>query len=505
MTETLVAAHDITEHTAARFTRSACAGATSVTPTPEFHRWWAAQHQGNTFEVGQIPFDQLDGWHFDPVTGNLAHDSGRFFTIEGLTVRAPGIADWSQPVIYQPEIGILGILVKEFDGVLHFLMQAKMEPGNVNMLQLSPTVQATRSNYTRVHKGASTRYLEYFLEPERGRVLVDVLQSEQGAWFWHKRNRNMVVEVTEDVPEYDDFRWLTLEQIRELMRTDNLVNMDARTVLACTPLSRPTTAATPTTTAAPTPSATPTAPPATGSAGSAPALSPAFREALLRSYDTPDTTTPSLHTHFEILSWFTEFKARCDMAFRLVPLSSVEKWTRTEEEITDEDRSRFRVIAVRVGAANREVTHWSQPLLAPRGAGLAAFLARPVGGVLHLLVQARPEPGLLDMVEMAPTVQFPLADGTVADRAPDDVPFADDVMKADPARVHFDVLLSEEGGRFYHAQTRYQIIEVGEDFPLEVPPAFRWMTVSQLMKLLDHGHHLNVEARSLVACLHSLW
>ena len=53
--------------------------------------------------------------------------------------------------------------------MLHCLMQAKMEPGNVNPLQLSPTVQATRSNYTQVHRGTGTRYLEYFVGPTAAR------------------------------------------------------------------------------------------------------------------------------------------------------------------------------------------------------------------------------------------------------------------------------------------------------------------------------------------------
>ena len=51
---------------------------------------------------------------------------------------------WDQPIIDQPEIGFLGILCKEIKGSLHFLLQAKIEPGNKNFVQLSPTLQATR-------------------------------------------------------------------------------------------------------------------------------------------------------------------------------------------------------------------------------------------------------------------------------------------------------------------------------------------------------------------------
>src|SRR5258708_1884479 len=206
-----------------------------------FRQWWSERARSNRFNVTPIPFDELDSWRFDPDTGNLSHSSGRFFTIEGLHVRSDygPVGEWSQPCINQPEIGILGIIVKSFDGVPHCLMQAKMEPGNVNTLQLSPTVQATRSNYTRVHGGSRTRYLEYFAGPGRGRVLVDVLQSEQGSWFYRKRNRNMVVEVTGALPLHEDFCWLPLRQVLDLLHVDNLVNMDARTVLSCMPFAPP--------------------------------------------------------------------------------------------------------------------------------------------------------------------------------------------------------------------------------------------------------------------------
>jgi oxidase EvaA len=83
-------------------------------------------------------------------------------------------------------------------------------------------------------------------------------------------------------------------------------------------------------------------------------------------------------------------------------------------------------------------------------------------------------------------------------------PFLDAVNGASPGQVRFDTVLSEEGGRFYHARTRYRLIEVGDEVPVRVPEDFCWMTVSQLMELVGHGHYLNVEARTLLACARSL-
>jgi oxidase EvaA len=440
----------------------------------DFHEWWADRLRAGRFGVRRLSFAELDSWAFDPLTGNLRHASGRFFSVEGLQVQDGGRNTWSQPIINQPEIGILGIVVKEFDGVLHCLMQAKMEPGNINTLQLSPTVQATRSNYTQVHRGTSTHYLEHFVGPRRGQVVVDVLQSEQGAWFWRKRNRNMVVLVTDDLPVHEDFRWLSLAQVRELSRIDNLVNMDARTVLSCMPFALPDEA---------------------GVSGG-----DQFFDALVRSYQYQSEGEPhALHTAGEILSWFTEAKTRSHWTARLVPLRDVPGWIWTADEIADDAGRQFRIIAVTVRAGTREVQRWTQPLLCPRGEGRAVFVVRAIGGVLHLLVQARPEYGLLDMVEMAPTIhQLPGAD-------PADVPaFLRSALAAGSARMRYDAQLSEEGGRFYHALTRYQIIEVGAELPVAVPPGYCWMTVRQVTDLLRHGHYLNIEARSLLACLHSI-
>ncbi|WP_405642421.1 NDP-hexose 2,3-dehydratase family protein [Streptomyces uncialis] len=442
-----------------------------------FAPWWAERARSNRFDVTQVPFGELGDWRFDPDTGNLGHVSGKFFSIEGMDVRSDSgpVRQWSQPIINQPEIGILGIIVKVFDGVPHCLMQAKMEPGNVNTLQLSPTVQATRSNYTRVHRGGRTRYLEYFAEGEdRGRVLVDVLQSEQGSWFYRKRNRNMVVEVTGDVPLHDDFCWLPLREVLDLLHTDNLVNMDARTVLSCMPFAPPP-----------------------GDSGSrhAPA---AFRAALARSLD---STAGSLHELGDVLSWFTGERTRHDMSASLVPANRITGWKRTAHEIVHEDGKHFRVVGVDVSATSREVQSWRQPLLAPVGRGVIAYLAKSVDGVMHVLAHARVEPGFVDTVELGPTLQLIPENYTGLPQPR----YLDDVLGADPSRIRFDAHLSEEGGRFLDAQNRYLVVEVEDDFPLRVPQDYRWVTLGQLSGLLRHSHYLSVQARTLVACLHSLW
>ncbi|MFF9024885.1 NDP-hexose 2,3-dehydratase family protein [Streptomyces eurythermus] len=430
--------------------------------TDEVTDWLAERLRANRFRVDRIPFAGLDGWSSAPDSGNLVHRSGRFFSVEGVGVTIAGESRpkwqepaWHQPIIHQPEVGILGILAKEIDGVLHFLMQAKMEPGNRNVLQLSPTVQATRSNYTKVHQGAGVRYLEYFLGPRRGRVLADTLQSEHGSWFLRKANRNVVVETDDDVVPHEDFRWLTLGQIGRLLRHDNLVNMDSRTVLATLPAS-----------------------------------------------STDGSRARALHTDLEMLSWITAQRARHEVRVERLPLAGVEGWHRTPTAVERADGRYFRVVAVAVQAGNREVTGWTQPLIEPAGRGVTAFLTRCFGGVPHFLVHARVEAGLLDVLELAPTVQYTPENYARLDPA-DRPPFLDQVLAAGPRRTRYEAVHSEEGGRFLNAESRYLVVEADPGTTPEPPEDYLWVTPGQLGTLARHARYLNVQARTLLACINT--
>jgi len=164
-------------------------------PTDEVLAWIAQRNREVEVSVERTPFADMKGWGVDKETGNLVHESGKFFSIVGLDVmtNVGTVARWTQPVINQPEVGYLGIIVKEIDGVLYFLLQAKIEPGNVNCVQLSPTLQATRSNYTCVHGGKKPSYLDYFKNATPDQIILDQLQSEQGTRFYRNNYLNIQV------------------------------------------------------------------------------------------------------------------------------------------------------------------------------------------------------------------------------------------------------------------------------------------------------------------------
>lgn len=443
--------------------------------------WLEGIKRNTKHTVEQVDFDELEGWGFEKNTGNLVHDSGKFFSIEGITVDTNWgeVKGWSQPIINQPEVGFLGVITKKINGVLCFLMQAKIEPGNINGVQISPTLQATKSNYNRVHKGDTPLYLEYFIEKRNDvKVLLDQLQSEQGARFLRKRNRNIIIEVEGDVEIKEGFCWMTLRQIKELMRLDNVINMDTRTVISGIPFGNIETLK--------------RLEPERVSGNSVSSL---FLDSELDS----DKGLNSVET---IISWITNHKSFAELDVKQFPLNKVDFWGKNEKSIYHKDKKYFEIIAIKTEIGNREVRSWTQPLVKSAQEGLIAFVIKKINGVYHFLVQAKMEPGNFDIIELAPTVQC-LTGNYRKGNNEYEVEYIDVVLNPEAygGKVHFSTMQSEEGGRFYKEQNKNMIIEVGDDFSEQVSEKYIWMTLNQLKTFIKFNNYVNIQARSLMSAI----
>ena len=159
----------------------------------------------------------------------------------------------------------------------------------------------------------------------------------------------------------------------------------------------------------------------------------------------------------------------------------------------------FNIIGVNVNFNDWEVKSWSQPLIQPRSIGLCAFLIKEFNGVYHFLVQGKLECGNLDMVELAPTVQCMPDKNELTINNRD--AFIDYVMNADQSQIRYDVLHSEEGGRFYHYQNRYVVVEIDSNTDVPENENFIWVSFRQLTLFLQFSNTVNIHARSIIAML----
>jgi len=184
--------------------------------------------------------DCLGKWQRDSETGDIYHESGGFFRIVGVDVKTDkreSGTGWCQPMIDQgTESSIAGLLKHRFIDSCKYLVEAKFEPGNYGMVQLSPGLQVTYSNLKQLHKGKKPFLSEYFVEDrENTKVLYEQWLPEDGGRFFLKRVKYMLVELSDadSLPEISShFRWVKLSTLKKLLHHDNLINCHLRTLIA---------------------------------------------------------------------------------------------------------------------------------------------------------------------------------------------------------------------------------------------------------------------------------
>lgn len=436
-----------------------------VTPIGEILRWVDQKNRETHVEIRKITVDEMTDWYYDGKEGTLRNSKGTFFQISGFRGYENGRIVAEQPILLQQENGFLGIICKEIGGIIHFLMQAKIEPGNVNKIQISPTIQATKSNFTQAHGGRKPAYLEYFLHADRYHVIYDQLQSEQSSRFLKKRNRNLLIQVQDEVEVLPTHRWMTLGQLKELMCTwDNLVNMDTRTVLSGIPFS-------------------------VGECPNIPEEN--FNQPLIRSiflgncdYDIP-----------RVYNYLNNYKMFADRRYELIPLHTLRGWRMDEHGVFPEQPGGFQVIYCAIDIEGREVRRWCQPLFEAVGRSVFGLVSCDIGGVRHFLVQALPEPGCFDGIELGPTIQLDTARNQ---RDPNRyMRLIDDPR----SKILCDVILSEEGGRFYHEQNRNLLIHTTREEIGSLPEGYFLLDYMTLNRLCQINNCLNIQLRNLLSLL----
>ena len=106
-----------------------------------------------------------------------------------------------------------------------------------------------------------------------------------------------------------------------------------------------------------------------------------------------------------------------------------------------------------------------------------------------------------DILELAPTVQC-LTGNFRKGLSEYEVPFLEYFLNAEPGKILYKTLQSEEGGRFFREQNLNILVEVGDEFPVEpLPQRYTWMTLGQLMEFIRYNNYLNIQARSLLSAI----
>lgn len=200
--------------------------------------WLEERRRAAEFTAELIGLDELRGWSRD-ARGNVHHATGQFFAIQGVRTQSGGlreVASWDQPIYTQHDGGILALLAREVPRRgIEFLLSAKAEPGNIGILQLSPSIQSTWSNIKRAHAGKRPPLMEVLTADRGVRIVYRAQHNEEGGRFWQKTNENIVAFLDDEgviATDLSPFCWASLGQIKELALMDNVLNPFVKTILA---------------------------------------------------------------------------------------------------------------------------------------------------------------------------------------------------------------------------------------------------------------------------------
>ncbi|MGF0019762.1 NDP-hexose 2,3-dehydratase family protein [Sporofaciens sp. SGI.106] len=436
--------------------------------TEDILEWVKQKNESTKVNISKIPYKYDGFWYYDKETGEIKNRNNSFFQIKGL-IKRDGESVYEQPIIIQNEIGYLGIIGKVIDGTLYFLMQAKIEPGNVNKIQISPTIQATKSNFMQAHGGKAPAYLEYFSNKNDYEIVVDQIQSEQSSRFLGKRNRNIIIVINDDIDVLPSHKWMTLGQIKQLMAYDNLVNMDTRTVISCIPFSLKNFTYKELT-----------------------HIKSLFkRESLFNSMFFGEAGT-SIN---KIYQYINEIKMLDKSTIELVDLHSLSSWKMVDSELISTSGD-FKVVYCNIEIEGREVRRWQQPLLEAIGESTFGLVYCVENNTMEFLIQAKSEIGCFDKIEVGPSVQ--LGPNDSAKNCVEDV-FLRKLNNNE--NVEFQGLFSEEGGRFYHEQNRNVIMRIDKKEIPSLPEGYFWADFQTVNILIQFNNCLNIQLRNLFSIL----
>ena len=208
----------------------------SIQTIDDIISWITALKFNAELEVTSIPLKSVDGWNKDDFS--ISHKNKKYFSVIAVKAKIANreVSEWTQPMIKSAQEGLIAFLIKKINGVYHFLVQAKLESGNFDIVELAPSVQCLTGNYRKGMNEYEVPFIDYVLTPEKygATVLYSTFQSEEGGRFYKEQNKNLIVEIsaTSSIETPKNYCWMTLYQLKELVKYNNYLNIQARSLLS---------------------------------------------------------------------------------------------------------------------------------------------------------------------------------------------------------------------------------------------------------------------------------
>ena len=406
----------------------------------------------NFFIVKKKSLSLLDKWNYNK--SSIQHISKKFFQIHGFKIKSNFYKkkNWHQPLIVQKELGILGIIKKKIGNKYKYLLQIKMEPGNINKCQLSPTVQATKSNYTKVHKGKDIPYLDFFFNNKKIKKIFKIKQTEQGLRYYNKKNYNVLLDDTKKIiKKLPNFYWISKNELKYLISKNNIINMDTLSVFSC---------------------------------------------AINKKKDDFPINKMSI-----IMNFIKNKKKKYFTSVKKISLCKLKNWTLANDTIINNKKNYFSIIGLSIRNNSREISEWNQPIIAQENLAFAGFITKIFKETLHYLVSFDIKPGLKKSY-LSCSVRT--SDFVNYKTNQDLITFKKNIINQNfisrkNGKLLYKTIQSDEGGRFYKSRICYSVFQFTNNYNLKIPKNYIWISHNQMISLIKNKY-FDIEARILFAC-----
>jgi oxidase EvaA len=407
----------------------------------DLSRWVLVQKKKNLMKSSKINIADIVNWKI----GNkkIYNYNRSFFSIVPFRFEQNKNKFWFQPLIVQKEVGILGIIKKVHKSIDYYLLQAKVEPGNVKGIQLSPTVQATKSNYLQKHGGKKTKYLNFFINNKLNtKIITNLRLSEQGTRYYDKSNNNILIDLkNKKIKKLNNFIWVTKKNLEYLLKKKNLLNMDTISV-----------------------------------------LSSSIQKNIL---DTPINNSSS------IIDILKDLKKRIQIKKKVISFKDLKNWRIFKNKISDNKKNFFSIFFLRIKTNSREVKEWYQPIISDHSISFNGLLIKKKNNTNHYLLKAVQEPGLV----------LPRFTTTISIKNFNYKTRNSNIRFYNFFKNQKDIIKyvnSDEGGRFYKNETHNLIRVLKENDKVFLTKNFIWVSHNQIIDLIKRDL-LTIEARNLFA------
>lgn len=402
----------------------------------EMENFLRAVHDISKFTLEQVDLATQREWSID--SGAMSHSCNGFFHVCGIESK---VTAQQKLVLYQPQSALTGLAFYQKNGLIYVLLQARVEPGNTNVVQFGPTIQSTPANYLKLHGGKETSCTTWFTQYSKEVTpLSSSMQFDLGERYFQKSKWHNYVELSSPVIDDQSMVWVSIEALREALSTSNFLNADLRSLLAV------------------------------------------FDWNLILGKQCDLKPTNNTKVMFDV----TPKLNFSNQHWKWISLDNLKSWQVSSSGIIDTAEQGYDVKIYKTGSLSREVSQWYQPLMRASSSGLVRLYLRKSGDSYECLVTIAWE--------------FGISGGKIVH--PSYVIYPGKSSKLPPAYSNATELASfyqsDEGGRFIEHESLYQVLLVDQ---FEACENQYWISMSSLASLMRMSNTTSIQLRTIASSI----